>query len=73
MVTKQSCGFKNHLWKTLYDIMHTEALTTNTETNYSVWNQCDMFICLDLMVNNRDIYFNQWISTKLVSTRYQNY
>jgi hypothetical protein len=33
MVTKQYFGFKNHLWKTLYDIMYAEALITNTETN----------------------------------------
>jgi hypothetical protein len=44
---------------------------------YGVYNQCDSFIYLDLMVKNRKIpiekYFKWWSSTKLVWTRYQNY
>jgi hypothetical protein len=37
---------------------------------YGVYNQCKSFICLDLMVKNKEIliesYFKWWISTKLV-------
>jgi hypothetical protein len=40
------------------------------EFYYGVYNQCESFICLDLMVKNREIpikrYFKWWISTKLV-------
>jgi hypothetical protein len=36
---------------------------------YSVYNQCESFICLDLIVKNRELlierYF-KWTSTKLV-------
>jgi hypothetical protein len=44
---------------------------------YGVYNQCELFICLDLMVKNREVpikrYFKWWTSTKLVWVRYQNY
>jgi hypothetical protein len=37
---------------------------------YGVYNQCELFICLDLMVKNSEVtierYFKWWISTKLV-------
>jgi hypothetical protein len=40
------------------------------EFYYGVYNQCESFICLDLMVKNREIsierYFKWWIRTKLV-------
>jgi hypothetical protein len=44
---------------------------------YGVYNQYESFICLDLMVKNREIliemYYKWWTSTKLVWVRYQNY
>jgi hypothetical protein len=44
---------------------------------YGVYNQCESFICLDLMIKNRKIlierYFNWWTSTKLVCDGYQPY
>jgi hypothetical protein len=44
---------------------------------YGVYNQCESFICLDLMVKNREVpiemYFKWWTSTKLVWIKYQNY
>jgi hypothetical protein len=44
---------------------------------YGVYNQCESFIYLDLMVKNREVhierYFKWWTSTKLVWVRYQNY
>jgi hypothetical protein len=44
---------------------------------YDVSNQYESFICLDLMVKNREIpierYFKWWSSIKLVWVRYQNY
>jgi hypothetical protein len=47
------------------------------EFYYGVYNQCESFIRLDLMVKNRDVsiemYFKWWIGTKLVCVRYQNY
>jgi hypothetical protein len=40
---------------------------------YGVYNQCESFICLELMVKNREIpikrYFKWWIRTKLVWVR----
>jgi hypothetical protein len=37
---------------------------------YSVYNQCESFICLDLIIKNRKVtverYFKRWISIKLV-------
>jgi hypothetical protein len=37
---------------------------------YGVYNQYESFICLDLMVKNREVsierYFKWWTSTKLV-------
>jgi hypothetical protein len=42
-----------------------------------VYNQCESFICLDLIVKNMKIsierYFKWWTSIKLVWVRYQNY
>jgi hypothetical protein len=44
---------------------------------YGVYNQCESFIYLDLMVKNMKVpikrYFKWWTSTKLVWARYQNY
>jgi hypothetical protein len=44
---------------------------------YDVYNQCESFICLDLMVKNSDVpierYFKWLTSIKLVWVRYQNY
>jgi hypothetical protein len=37
---------------------------------YGVYNQCESFICLNIMVKNIEVpierYFKWWISTKLV-------
>jgi hypothetical protein len=44
---------------------------------YGVSNQYELFICVDLMVKNREValksYFKWWTSTKLVWVMYQNY
>jgi hypothetical protein len=44
---------------------------------YSVYNQRELFICLDLIVKNREIsiemYFKWWAGTKLMWVVYQNY
>jgi hypothetical protein len=44
---------------------------------YDVYNQCESFICLDLMVKNSEVpierYFKWLTSIKLVWVRYQNY
>jgi hypothetical protein len=49
----------------------------SNEFCYSVYNQRELFIYLDLMVKNREIpierYFKWLTSTKLVWIRYQNY
>jgi hypothetical protein len=41
---------------------------------YGVYNQYESFICLDLIVKNREVlikrYFKWWISIKLVWIRY---
>jgi hypothetical protein len=46
----------------------------NKEFCYGVYNQCDSFICLDLMIKNMKVpierYFKWWTSTKLVWIRY---
>jgi hypothetical protein len=50
---------------------------TPLEFCYGVYNQRELFICLDLMVKNREIpikmYFKLWINIKLVWVSYQNY
>jgi hypothetical protein len=30
------------------------------EFSYGVYNQCELFICLDLMVKNRDIFIERY-------------
>jgi hypothetical protein len=49
----------------------------NLEFCYVVYNQCESFICLNLMVKNREVpierYFKWSTNTKLVWARYQNY
>jgi hypothetical protein len=44
------------------------------EFYYSVSNQCELFICLDLIIKNREVYieryFKWWIGTKLMWARY---
>jgi hypothetical protein len=49
----------------------------NVEFCYGVYNQCESFICLNLIVKNIELpiekYFTWWTSTKLVWDRYQNY
>jgi serine/threonine protein kinase len=54
-----------------------KVLIYKIEFCYAVYNQCESFICLDLMVKNKEVpierYFKWWTSTKLVWIRYQNY
>jgi hypothetical protein len=42
---------------------------------YGVYNQCELFICLDLMIKNKEVpiegYFMWWTGTKLMCARYQ--
>jgi hypothetical protein len=44
------------------------------ESCYSVYNQRELFICLDLIFKNSEVsierYFKRWTSTKLVWARY---
>jgi hypothetical protein len=45
-------------------------ISVDQEFCYGMYNQCESFIYLDLMVKNREVpierYFKWWISTKLV-------
>jgi hypothetical protein len=63
--------------KTLKFLYSSNGICNFTEFCYNVYNQRESFICLDLMVKNREIaierYLKWWISTKLVWVRYQNY
>jgi hypothetical protein len=72
-------------------VLHTKKLTSvkihrgkpadqrrkKREFCYGVCNRCESFICLDLIVKNREVpikkYFKWWTSTKLVWVKYQNY
>jgi hypothetical protein len=46
------------------------VLLYKIEFCYGVFNQCELFICLDIMVKNMEVlierYFKWWVSTKLV-------
>jgi hypothetical protein len=57
--------------------LQADILQHKYEFCYGVYNQCQSFICLNLMVKNREVpierYFKWWTSTKLVWVRYQNY
>jgi hypothetical protein len=61
-------------------LIHTNLILVHHlkyEFCYGVYNYCKSFICLDLMVKNREVsierYFKWWTSTKLVWVRYRNY